>query len=117
MALFDTHAHLDDERFRNDLPAVVDRSTAAGVSHVICVATTAADSSRCVEIAGRFSTVWASVGIQPNNVAEATPDDWPAIERLVTGTAWSLSAKLAWIGIGTLRHSRSKKIISPGILR
>jgi TatD DNase family protein len=82
MTLFDTHAHLDDDRFRADLPAVVERATAAGVDHVVCVATTAADSPRCVEIAGRFSTVWASVGIQPNTVAEAKPGDWETVERL-----------------------------------
>jgi TatD DNase family protein len=81
MALFDTHAHLDDDRFRADLPAVVDRAAAAGLTHIICVATTAADSGRCVDIAGRFSTVWASVGIQPNNVFEVGPDDWATIER------------------------------------
>src|SRR5213078_2848467 len=45
-------------------------------------ATTAADSARCVEIAGRFPTVWASVGIQPNHVAEAQPGDWDTIEQL-----------------------------------
>jgi TatD DNase family protein len=82
MVLFDTHAHLDDDRFRDDLPAVLDRATAAGVSRVICVATTAADSARCVEIAGRFPTVWASVGIQPNHVVEVKAGDWETIERL-----------------------------------
>ena len=70
--LFDTHAHLDDDKFRDDLPAVVDRAVAAGVNHVVCIATTAADSPRCVEIAGRFPIVWASVGIQPNNVARCS---------------------------------------------
>ena len=82
--LFDTHAHLDDERFRHDLPAVLDRAAAAGVDHVICVATTADDSARCVEIAGRFAAVSASVGIQPNNVAEAKPDDWHSVLTLAT---------------------------------
>src|SRR5262245_35890641 len=80
--LFDTHAHLDDDRLRDDLPVVLDRAAAAGLTHVVCVATTAADSARCVEIAGRFPLVWASVGIQPNHVAEAQPGDWDEIERL-----------------------------------
>ncbi len=84
MAFFDTHAHLDDDRFRDDLPAILDRATAAGVAHIVCVATTAADSGRCVAIAGRFATVWASAGIQPNHVAEAGPGDWTAIERLAS---------------------------------
>src|SRR5688500_4506480 len=79
--LFDTHAHLDDDRFRDDLPAVLGRA-AAGLGHVVCVATTAADSARCAEIAGRFPLVWASVGVQPNHVAEAGPGDWAEVERL-----------------------------------
>src|SRR4051812_21270414 len=82
MALFDTHAHLDDDRFRDDLPAVLDRAAAAGLAGVVCVATTAADSGRCVEIAGHFPLIWATVGLQPNNLVEARPGDWAAVERL-----------------------------------
>jgi TatD DNase family protein len=82
MVFFDTHAHLDDERFHADLPAVLERASAAGVGNVVCVATTAADSTRCVEIAGRFPIVWASVGIQPNNIAQVQPGDWETIDRL-----------------------------------
>jgi TatD DNase family protein len=85
MQLFDTHAHLDDEKFRDDLPAVLDRAAAAGVAGVVCVATTAADSDRCAAIAGRFPAVWATVGIQPNHVAEAKPGDWDEVERLAAG--------------------------------
>src|SRR5437588_10462307 len=83
MPFFDTHAHLDDDRFHDDLPSVVDRAFAAGVTHIVCIATTAADSVRCVEIAGRFASVWAGVGLQPNNVAKAEPDDWAEIEKLI----------------------------------
>src|SRR5437660_7141213 len=82
MPLFDTHAHLTDDRFRDDLPAVLGRAAAAGLTHVVCVATTAADSAGCVETAGRFPLVWATVGVQPNVVAEAQPGDWDAVERL-----------------------------------
>src|SRR5437660_11996919 len=82
MPLFDTHAHLTDDRFRDDLPAVLGRAAAAGLTHVVCVATTAADGPACVRLAGEHPLVWATVGIQPNHVAEAGPDDWAAVERL-----------------------------------
>jgi TatD DNase family protein len=80
--LFDTHAHLDDERLRDDLPAVLERAAAAGLTHVLCVATTAADSARGAAIAQRYPPVWASVGVQPNHVAEAGPGDWDDVVRL-----------------------------------
>src|SRR5687768_2741752 len=80
--LFDTHAHLDDERFRDDLPAVLDRATAAGLAHIITVAVTAASSRACVALAGQSPLLWATVGIQPNHVAEAAPSDWDEVVSL-----------------------------------
>jgi TatD DNase family protein len=83
--LIDTHAHLDDEKFRADLPAVLERAAAAGVRRVLTVATTARDSAACVALAGQYPSLAATVGIQPNNVAEAGPADWDEVLRLVTG--------------------------------
>lgn len=80
--LIDTHAHLDDDRFAEDRPAVVERARAAGVVQVITVATTAATSRVSVDLAATFPTVWATVGIQPNHVAEAAPGDWDEVVRL-----------------------------------
>jgi TatD DNase family protein len=82
--LIDTHAHLDDERFAADLPAVLERAAAAGVTRVIVVATTAAASRACVDLAARHAALFATVGIQPNHVAEAAPADWDEVVRLVT---------------------------------
>jgi TatD DNase family protein len=80
----DTHAHLDDERFQGDLPAVLERASAAGLEHIVVVATTALDSPRCVDLAARHSTLRATVGIQPNHVAEASPTAWDEIVALST---------------------------------
>jgi TatD DNase family protein len=83
--LIDTHAHLDDERFAADLPAVLARAAAAGVRRIITIATTAASSEQCVALAaGHAAILSASIGIQPNHVAEAKPDDWERVARLVT---------------------------------
>jgi TatD DNase family protein len=82
--LIDTHAHLDDERFRDDLPAVLERASVAGVRRVVTIATTAPSSVACVGLAGQYPSLWATVGIQPNHVAEAAPGDWDEVVRLVT---------------------------------
>jgi TatD DNase family protein len=82
MAFIDTHAHLDDERFATDLPTVLDRATAAGVIRVVAVATTAASSAACIDLAARHALLAPTVGIQPNHVAEAGPDDWDRVSTL-----------------------------------
>jgi TatD DNase family protein len=77
----DTHAHLDDDRFREDLPAVLERARAAGVCNVVTIATTAASGVISVSLASRHLQLYATVGIQPNHVAEAAPGDWDEVLR------------------------------------
>jgi TatD DNase family protein len=82
--LFDTHTHLDQEEFDDGRADFIARAHAAGVTRIVAVGTTAAASRKCVELAGQHAGVFAAVGIQPNYVAEAAPDDWAQVERLVS---------------------------------
>jgi TatD DNase family protein len=82
--LIDTHAHLDDDRFSADRPAVLERAAAAGVSHVLVVATTAATSRICVGLATQYPPLFATVGIQPNHVAQAQATDWDEVVSLAS---------------------------------
>lgn len=80
--LIDTHAHLDDERFAADLDAVLERAAAAGVGHIVTIATTAPTSQTSIALARRHPALRATVGIQPNHVALAAADAWDEILRL-----------------------------------
>ena len=82
-ALIDTHAHLDDEQFREDLPAVLERAATGGVS-AIAVGITAASSERCVELAARHASIHATVGVHPNEILQAAPGDWDRVRELAT---------------------------------
>lgn len=64
--IIDTHAHLDDERFGDDLQDVMDRAREAGVGRIVTVGTDVESSRRAVEIANRFDDVFAAVGIHPH---------------------------------------------------
>jgi TatD DNase family protein len=81
-AFYDTHAHLDDDRFAGDLPLVLERAQAAGLTRIVAVATTAASSAACTLLAEKYPLLSASVGIQPNHVAEAAPGAWDDVVRL-----------------------------------
>lgn len=80
--LFDTHAHLDDEQFTADRPAVIARAAAAGVTTILAVGTTADSSVQSAGLAAEYPGVFAAVGIQPNHAGQALPDDWDRIVRL-----------------------------------
>ena len=83
MELIDTHAHLDDPRFADDLPAVLDRAADTGVIRVLTIGIDLATSRAALDLAARHpDRLSAVVGIQPNHVAEAGPGDFDEIARL-----------------------------------
>ena len=82
-ALIDTHAHLDDAQFASDLPAVLERARAAGVETILTIATSAPSSAACVALAQRHAMLFATVGIHPNNISEASPTAWDEVLALV----------------------------------
>jgi TatD DNase family protein len=82
MPLFDTHAHLDQEEFNADREVVMRRAVAAGVAHILCVGVDAASSAAAVQLAEKYTQVFAGVGIHPNSTA-AAPGDWDRILKLL----------------------------------
>jgi TatD DNase family protein len=81
--LIDTHCHLDDEQFASDLPAVIERARSAGVEAMIAVATSAPSSVVCLELSRRYPrVVFASAGIHPNHITQATATAWDDVVSL-----------------------------------
>ncbi|HEY7426121.1 MAG TPA: TatD family hydrolase, partial [Gemmataceae bacterium] len=81
--LIDTHTHLDAEQFVADLPAVLDRARAAGVETMIAIATSAPSCAVCVSLAAGHAELFATVGIHPNNIMQASPTAWDEVLALV----------------------------------
>lgn len=83
MALFDTHAHLDQSEFDDDRAAMIERAVQAGVDHIVAVGITADSSQACLDLAARhLRTIVAAVGIQPNYCAQAAPADWDRVAQM-----------------------------------
>ena len=82
--LFDTHAHLHFPDFADDLPAVLARARAAGVSRLLTIGADVETSAAAVALAAREANVWAAVGIHPHDAGEADDGALAEIERLAT---------------------------------
>ena len=73
MNVFDTHCHLDDERFDGDREEAYQRMLASGVTRCVCVGIDLASSRRSVEFAARHPGVYAAVGVHPHEAKDAEP--------------------------------------------
>jgi TatD DNase family protein len=79
---YDTHAHLDYPDYAADLPAVIERAAAAGITRIISIGTDLESSARAVKLAEQFPAVYAAVGWHPTNAPEAPEDLRPALREL-----------------------------------
>lgn len=83
MPIFDSHAHYLDSRFDEDRDTLLNAMFESGtVCGVIENGTTAASSRHAVKLAHRYPSVWAAVGIHPEEANTATSADLAVIEQL-----------------------------------
>lgn len=81
-SLVDTHAHLDGERFHDDLDDVIQRANDAGVKTIITVGCDINSSQASIDLAQRYPNVYATVGVHPHNGAEITSESLKQLEQL-----------------------------------
>ncbi|EYE89756.1 hydrolase TatD [Fervidicella metallireducens AeB] len=68
--IFDSHAHYDDEAFKNDLEEVIDKIKRAGVNRVL---NCGADLKSCItttELTHKYDFIYGAVGIHPHSADE-----------------------------------------------
>jgi len=63
--IVDTHIHLDDERYREDLDAVIARAHQAGVERFIIPGADPQTLPRAVELAETYEEIYFAVGVHP----------------------------------------------------
>jgi len=66
--IIDTHCHLDDARYMEDLDEVLARAKAKGVEKFIIPGADSATLERAVEIAQKYEDVYFAVGVHPYDI-------------------------------------------------
>lgn len=75
MLLFDSHCHLDDERFNDDREEVINAIFEKDFDACMCVGSDLPSSRRCIALSERYSRIFAAAGIHPHEAKDA-PMDW-----------------------------------------
>lgn len=80
--LFDSHAHLDDERFDPDRQDLIASLPDKGISYVVNAGADMESSKRSIMLAEQFDFIYASVGIHPHDAAGMTDQDLGDLEKM-----------------------------------
>ena len=100
MRLVDSHAHLNADRFADDVELVLGGARLAGVERILVPGWNAASSGRALELVARRPWLDASVGVHPHDAAKVTDADWAAIET------WARDERVVAIGETGLDYDR-----------
>ena len=74
MNIFDTHCHLDDEKFNEDREEAYQRMIDAEVKRCVCVGSDLPSSLRCIDFAHSHAGVFAAAGVHPHEAKDAPKD-------------------------------------------
>jgi TatD DNase family protein len=78
----DSHCHLDDPAFDNDLENVIERARDAGLRYLLTIGTDLPGARRSLELAERYDFIYAAAAIHPHDAAAARAGDFDAFRRL-----------------------------------
>lgn len=82
MNLFDSHCHLNDEAFGEDIAEVLARAKTSGLTRILCLGYDIPSSKKAIELASKYDIVYAAVGFHPENLEGYTLEDIREIEKL-----------------------------------
>lgn len=67
----DSHCHLNDERFQNDLDEVIARARQAGVFEFLTIGTSLEEMPDLIKLTQKYPNVSCSVGVHPHDATKA----------------------------------------------
>jgi len=80
--LFDTHVHLNDIQFKEDIEEVIKRAQEAGVSSMVVVGFDRATITRAMELIEEYAYIYAAIGWHPVDAIDMRDEDLAWIEQL-----------------------------------
>lgn len=90
--LFDSHAHIDDEKFDDDRLAVIARAKENGVGHFINVGADMDSSLRSIKLAEEHEEIYAVVGVHPHEAQKVLKADYDQIAE------WTRHPRVVGVG-------------------
>ena len=68
--LIDSHAHLQDEQFADDLDSVLKNSWDSGLEKIVCIGYDYDSSRKAVELSTQYEQIYAVIGVHPHNAKD-----------------------------------------------
>lgn len=82
MELFDSHAHLDDEKFKEDREVLIQQIKQAGVTKLISAGYSLEGSKEGANLAKKYDFIYTTAGISPNDIPQTKEELWIMLSEI-----------------------------------
>ena len=82
MELFDSHCHLDDEKFDEDREQIIQEIKADGVTKLVSAGYNVESSRKASKLSDQYKFIYATAGISPNDIPQTEEELWKMIEEI-----------------------------------
>lgn len=74
MKLFDSHCHLNDEKFNEDRKELIENLRKQGVKRLVTAGYSLESSKQAINLSKEYDFIYATIGISPNDVPKTLKD-------------------------------------------
>lgn len=82
MEFFDSHMHLEDEKFDQDREEITKTIFTSGVTGAICIGTNIETTKKAIKIANENEFIFASSGLHPEDIPQTEDELWKTIQEI-----------------------------------
>ena len=82
MELFDSHCHLDDERFDEDREEIIEKIKESGVTKLVSAGYSIEGSRKGVELSKKYEFIYTTCGLSPNDIPQTEEELWKDIDKI-----------------------------------
>lgn len=82
MKLFDSHAHLDDEKFNEDRDEIIQQIKKFGIENFISAGYSLEASKKGLELAKKYDFIYTTSGISPNDIPQTEEEMWKTLSEI-----------------------------------
>ncbi|MEI3436309.1 MAG: TatD family hydrolase [Clostridia bacterium] len=82
MGLFDSHSHLNDEKFDKDREEQIKKICESGVSNFITAGYSVESSKKALEIAKKYDFIYTTAGVSPNDIPQTEEELWKQLAEI-----------------------------------
>jgi TatD DNase family protein len=85
--MIDSHCHLADLKFTDDLLLVLKRAEEAGVRRMICIGDSLSESQQCIHLAEKHPELWATCGVHPHVSKDWKDGDFDRLKSMIQSSS------------------------------